>query len=59
MLSSCVEDITDPEGYQCLCNAGLQVSIKKCEFHIIHTKYLSFILTTEGIEVDLEKTAVI
>ena len=36
--------------------AGLQVSIKKCEFHVTQTKYLGFILTTEGIEVDPEKT---
>ena len=42
-----------------LCAAGLQVSIKKCEFHVTQTKYLGFILTTEGIEVDPEKTQVI
>ena len=35
--------------------AGLQASIKKCEFHITQTKYLGFILTTEGIEVNPEK----
>ena len=39
--------------------AGLQASIKKCEFHVTRTKYLGFILTTNGIEVDPEKTAVI
>ena len=39
--------------------AGLQASIKKCEFHVTRTKYLGFILTTEGIEVDPEKTQVI
>ena len=39
-----------------LCTAGLQASIKKCEFHVTWTKYLGFILTTEGIEVDPEKT---
>ncbi|BCR85209.1 uncharacterized protein ACHE_20667S [Aspergillus chevalieri] len=39
--------------------AGLQASIKKCEFHVTRTKYLGFILTTDGIEVDPEKTAVI
>ena len=39
--------------------AGLQASIKKCEFHVTRTKYLGFILTTEGIEVNLEKTQVI
>jgi hypothetical protein len=39
--------------------AGLQASISKCEFHVTRTKYLGFIVTTEGIEVDPEKTAVI
>lgn len=39
--------------------AGLQASIRKCEFHVTRTKYLGFILTTDGIEVDPEKTAVI
>ena len=39
--------------------AGLQASIKKCKFHITQTKYLGFILTTEGIEGDPEKTQVI
>ena len=38
-----------------LCAAGLQASIKKCKFHITWTKYLGFILITEGIEVDLKK----
>ena len=42
-----------------LCTAGLQASIKKCEFHVTWTKYLGFILTTEGIEVDPEKIQVI
>ena len=36
--------------------AGLQASIKKCEFHITWTKYLGFILTIEGIKVNLKKT---
>ena len=39
-----------------LYTAGLQVSIKKCEFHVIWTKYLGFILITEGIKVNPEKT---
>jgi transposase InsO family protein len=39
--------------------AGLQASIKKCDFHVTRTKYLGFIISTEGIEVDPEKTAVI
>jgi predicted aspartyl protease len=44
---------------QRLREAGLQASIKKCEFHVTRTKYLGFIVTTEGIEVDPEKTAVV
>jgi hypothetical protein len=39
--------------------AGLQVDIKKCEFNVTRTKFLGFILTTEGVEVDPEKIAVI
>jgi hypothetical protein len=39
--------------------AGLQASIKKCEFHVTRTKYLGFIITNKGIEVDPEKTVVI
>ena len=39
--------------------AGLQASIKKCEVHVTQTKYLGFILTTEGIEVNPKKTQVI
>ena len=44
---------------QRLREAGLQASISKCEFHVTRTKYLGYILTTDGIEVDPEKTAVI
>lgn len=40
-------------------NAGLQVDIKKCEFGVKRTKYLGFIVTTEGIEVDPEKVEAI
>jgi len=39
--------------------AGLQPDIKKCEFNVTRTKYLGFIITTEGIEVDPEKIAVV
>jgi hypothetical protein len=39
--------------------AGLQADIKKSKFSIKKTKYLGFIISTEGIEVDLEKIAVI
>jgi hypothetical protein len=44
---------------QRLCDTGLQVDLKKCEFHVTRTKYLGFIITTEGIEVDLEKVSAI
>jgi len=39
--------------------AGLQADIKKLEFSIKRTKYLGFIISTDGIEADPEKTAVI
>jgi hypothetical protein len=39
--------------------AGLQVDIKKSEFHVQKTKYLGFIVGTNGIEVDPEKVAVV
>jgi RNase H-like domain found in reverse transcriptase/Reverse transcriptase (RNA-dependent DNA polymerase)/Integrase zinc binding domain/Integrase core domain/Retroviral aspartyl protease len=35
--------------------AGLQADIKKCEFSVTKTKYLGFIVSTDGIEVDPEK----
>ena len=44
---------------QRLRDAGLQVDLKKCEFHVTRTKYLGFIITTEGIEVDPEKVATV
>jgi hypothetical protein len=44
---------------ECLRSAGLQASIQKCEFAVQRMKYLGFIITTEGIEVDPEKVAVI
>jgi len=40
-------------------NAGLQADIKKCEFGVKRTRYLRFIISTKGIEVDLEKVKVI
>jgi hypothetical protein len=39
--------------------AGLQTDIKKCEFHVKQTKYLGFIISTEGIEVDSVKIKII
>ncbi|USP72775.1 uncharacterized protein yc1106_06638 [Curvularia clavata] len=35
--------------------AGLQVDIKKSEFHVTRTKYLGYILTNQGLEVDPDK----
>ena len=39
--------------------AGLQAAIHKCEFHVKKTKYLGFIISTDGIEVDPAKIEVI
>ncbi|KAF2835990.1 hypothetical protein M501DRAFT_940658, partial [Patellaria atrata CBS 101060] len=33
--------------------------IKKSEFHVIKTKFLSFIINTDGIAINLEKTKII
>ena len=44
---------------QKLIDAGLQVDIKKCEFSVTRTKYLGFIISTDGIAVDPEKVAAI
>lgn len=38
-----------------LWSAGLQIDIKKSEFYVTRTKYLGYILTDKGVEVDLEK----
>jgi len=44
---------------QRLREAGLQVNIKKLEFSIKRIKYLGFIISTDGIKTDPEKTAAI
>lgn len=44
---------------QRLRDAGLQVDLKKCEFSVTQTKYLGFIISTDGIEVDPEKVSVV
>ena len=44
---------------QRLRNTGLQVDIKKTEFYVTRTKYLGFIVSTNSIEVDLEKISTI
>ena len=40
-------------------SAGLQADIKKSEFNVTRTKYLGFIVSTEGIEVDQTKVEVV
>jgi hypothetical protein len=44
---------------QRLRDAGLQIDVKKCEWHVTETKYLGFIVTTEGLRVDPEKVAIL
>ena len=44
---------------QRLRKAGLQADIRKSEFSVKRTKYLGFIISTDGIEADPEKTTVI
>jgi cell fate regulator YaaT (PSP1 superfamily) len=44
---------------QRLREAGLQVDIKKCEFNVTSTKYLGFIISTDGIRTDPDKIAVV
>ncbi|KAJ5134995.1 retrovirus polyprotein [Penicillium bovifimosum] len=39
--------------------AGLQVGIKKCEFSVQQTKFIGFIVSTDGISVDPEKIRII
>ena len=39
--------------------AGLQADILKCEFGVTRTKYLGFIISTKGVEVDPEKVQVV
>jgi hypothetical protein len=39
--------------------AGLQADIKKYEFNVTCTKYLGFVISTNGVEVDLEKVEAI
>ena len=42
-----------------LYEVGLQADIRKLEFNVKHTKYLRFIISTNSIKTDPEKTAVI
>jgi hypothetical protein len=40
-------------------SAGLQANIKKSEFSVIKTKFLEYIISTEGIAVDPDKVSAI
>jgi hypothetical protein len=40
-------------------NTGLQIDLKKYEFYVTRTKYLGFIISTDGIKVDPEKISVV
>ena len=40
-----------------LLDAGLQIDIKKCEFHVQSVKFLGLIITTDGIKMDPSKLA--
>ena len=42
-----------------LCKAELQASFEKCKFNITCTKFLEFIVSLDGIEVDPAKTSII
>ena len=44
---------------QRLIGAGLEVDIRKCEFHVKKTKFLGLIVSTDGLEMDPEKIDVI
>jgi hypothetical protein len=39
--------------------AGLQIDLKKCEFHVTRTKYLGFVISTDNVKVNLDKISVI
>jgi hypothetical protein len=39
--------------------AGLQADLKKCEFHVTKTKFLGFVISTEGIRPDPRKLDVV
>jgi len=39
--------------------AGLHVDIKKSEFHVNRTKYLGYVLTSQGLEVDPDKVSIL
>ena len=58
------EDPLEHEAHVCkvldrLRQAGLPVDVKKSEFSVTSTKYLGFIISTEGIAMDPDKVAII
>ena len=58
------EDPLEHEAHVCkvldrLRQAGLPVDVKKSEFSVTSTKYLGFIISTEGIAIDPDKVAII
>ena len=40
-------------------DAGLQINLKKYEFYVTRTKYLGFIISTNGIKVNPDKILVV
>ena len=40
-------------------NASLQIDLKKYEFYVTRTKYLGFIISTNGIKVNLNKISIV
>ncbi|SLM35176.1 t18348probable pol truncated-rice blast fungus magnaporthe gypsy retrotransposon [Lasallia pustulata] len=44
---------------QKLIDAGLQVDIEKCKFHIQETSFLGVLLSTDGLHIDLKKVQVV
>ena len=40
-------------------NTSLQINLKKCEFYVTRTKYLGFIISTNGIKVNPDKISVV
>lgn len=44
---------------QRLRSAGLQADIRKCEFGVTRTKYLGFIISTDGLAVDPDKVSTV
>ena len=44
---------------QRLRDTGLQIDLKKYEWHVTETKYLGYIISTEGIKVDPAKIEIL